>query len=836
VSITSDERAWALSEELTMATTGQDLRYAIRRMKETPGFTVAAIATLALGLGVNSAVLSMAEAIFVRPLPLPDASRLVLVDQTVPNRPPDYAFPLTYPDYLYYRDHTRAFSTLAAHYPTSPMHVSTAEGGFSVTGSVVTANYFRVLGVQPGIGRFFTEEEDRVPGRNPVAVLSDDLWRSRFGGDRQILGATVRINGTDFTVVGIAAERFRGILRGTDPVDVWIPTAMFRVGYRYCNGLARGCRVVNLVGRLADDTTIRDAQAQMTLLARQLETAFPDTNRGFGVVVRPARGIRIDEQTGSQPIVAMMAAAGALVLLVASANVAGLLLARGLRRRKEIAIRLALGASRSRLVRQLLVESMLLAGAGGLAGLIVAVWSTDVARGFFAGSAQSGANYFDLSLDLRVVAAGFAVALATGLLTGLAPALHATRTGALPALKDDTAGSGSSRTRVREGLIVVQVAVTVLLLAASGLVVRSFLSLHRGPGFDPDAIVVLRLRPSLVGYTAERAWAFQREVIRGLEAIPGVVVASPANNPPLPGWGMRSATMQIAADASDPAGAFQVATTNVGPRYFQTLGVRLTEGREFDDRDRADGVPVAIVNDAVERHFWPDGRATGSLVTIGGRRVEIIGVVKNYQFLSAFQQPQPIVYFDFWQQDTTDNWSHDSRTHVRVAGDAAAMLPSIRRTIAAIDPDVPVSDAATLGARLDSFFAGVRAARAFLVVFGGLALVLSTIGLYAALAFAVGQRTREIAIRMALGAERIHVGRLVLERGAAIVLLGVIVGLIAAALVGPFLAHLLYGVSPRDPLTLVAGPSILAMVALVAIWLPARRAMAMDPMVALRSE
>ena len=809
-----------------MTATGQDLRYAIRRMKDAPGFTVAVIATLALGLGVNSAVLSLVHTIFLKPLPVPEASRLVLVDQTIPKRPPIYSFSLSYPDYLYYRDHARTFTGLAAHYATSPMHVSMPEGGYGVLGSVVTANYFSVLRLQPALGRFFTEDEDRAPGSTPVAILSHDLWRSRYGADTQILNAVVRINGANFTVVGIAPENFRGILR-QDPVDVWISTAMFKVGYRYCDGFARDCRILNLVGRLADGRTMKDTQTEMSLLARQLETTFPETNKGRAVVVRPARGIRMNEQTENRPIVALIAAAAALVLLVASANVAGLFLARGLRRRKEIAVRLALGASRARLIYQLLIESTLLALAGGSAGLIVAVWSTDVMRGFFR---------VDLSLDPGVIAAGLVVALVTGLATGIAPAFQATRTGALPALKDETAGAGTSRTRLREGLIVVQVAVCVLLLAVSGLVVRSFLMVHRGPGFDPDAIVILRLRPSLVGYSAERAWAFQREVIRRLEAIPGVIAASPAGAPPLPRWITSETPIQLAGAPRDPAGEFRAGTTHVGPRYFKTLGVPLVEGREFDDRDRTGGPRVAIVNETLARHFWPEGRAAGSFLTIGEMRVEIVGVVKNFQYISAFQQPEPIAYLAFWQQDTANNWSHDSRTHVRVAGDAAAMLPQIHRTIAAVDADVPVSEAQPLGARLDAAFSDVRAARAFLVTFGTLALVLSTIGLYAALAFAVGQRTREIAIRMALGAARIDVGRLVLQRGAVIVLLGVIIGCVASAMAGPLLAHLLYGVSPRDPLTLLGGPSILALVALLAMWLPALRAMRMDPMVALRSE
>ncbi len=401
-----------------------------------------------------------------------------------------------------------------------------------------------------------------------------------------------------------------------------------------------------------------------------------------------------------------------------------------------------------------------------------------------------------------MVVAGFGIALVTGLATGIAPALQATRTGALPALKDESAGAGTRRTRLREGLIVVQVAVSVLLLAASGLVVRSFLMVHRGPGFDPDAIAMLRLRPSLVGYSAERAWAFQREVIRRLESIPGVIAASPANIPPLPGvdWPptSRFSSRGIRAIRRD---AFRAATTPVGPRYFKTLGVPLVEGREFDDRDRIGGPRVAIVNETLARHFWPEGRAVGQLRdnrrdARGDRR----GREESPVHQRSFSRPSRWPISTFWQQDTTENWTHDSRTHVRVAGDAAAMLPQIQRAIAAVDADVPVSEVQSLGARLDAAFSDVRAARAFLVIFGTLTLVLSAIGLYAALAFAVGQRTREIAIRMALGAARFDVGRLVLQRGAAIVLVGVSIGLVAAALAGPLLAHLLYGVSPRDPL------------------------------------
>jgi predicted permease len=813
----------------------QDVRIAVRRMRRTPGFTVAAVATLALGLGVTSAVMSLAYALFLRPLPVDGASRVVYVDQTRVDRPATSGFGFSYPDYVYFRDHARAFESLAAHYSTSPMSVVTPTGPVSVMGAVVTANYFSLLRLEPAAGRFFSAEEDRVPGRDPVAILGHDLWRTRFAEDPGVLGATVRINGTDFTVIGIAPEHFRGLLSGLEPNAVWIPTAMFRVGYRYCDGLSRACAMVNVIGRLAGESSIDEAQGELTGLTRQLERTYPESFAGRGVWVRPARGIRILEQARNVPILALLAGAAGLVLLIVSANVAGLLLARGLRRQKEIAVRLAIGASRGRLIRLLLVESVLLSAAGGVAGLQVAVWAIELLRAYF-GVGAGGALNLDMSLDAVVVTIGFGLALLAGVVTGIAPALQSTRPDLTRAMKDGTSGAGRSRSIVREGLIVVQVALSVLLLGAGGLLVRSFFALHRGPGFDPDRVVLVRLRPSLVDYTNDRAWAYQREVIERLESLPGVVAASPAAVPPLPGWSRPATRLRLPGESSASSERYEVATTLVGPRYFRTLGVDVVEGREFDTRDRPAGPRVALVNETLARHVWPNGSAVGRVMILGTQRVEIVGVVKDLQWLNALEQPDPVAYLHYWQQDRSNSWSQDSRTHIGVAGDAAAMLPAIQRAIAEVDPDVPIADARPLSASLDSHFAAVRAARTMLMTFGALALGLSMIGLYAALAFAVGERTREIAVRMALGASRADVAGLVFRHGMAIVLLGIAAGLAACVIAGPFLAHLLYGVSPRDPLAIAAGPALLIVVAALAVSLPARRAMRQDPIAALRAE
>jgi putative ABC transport system permease protein len=815
-----------------------DVRIALRRIGQTPGFTVAAIATLALGLGLTSAIMSLAYALFLRPLPVDDAARIVFVEQTRVDQPGGWGY--SYPDYVYFREHSRSFSELAAHSSTAPpMIVATPGGSIGVSGAVVTANYFTLLRLTPRAGRFFSADEDRVPGRDAVAILSYEFWRTRFAEDPDVLGTTVRINGTPFTVIGIAPQHFHGIVAGLEPNAVWIPTAMYSAASPYCDApLSRACGGVGVIGRLAEDSSMDQARAEAAGLMRRLKEAYPEASVGNGVLIRRVRGIRLLEQAANGPVVALLAVAAGLVLLVASANVTGLLLARGLRRRKEIAVRLAIGASRGRLIRLLLVESVMLAAAGGVAGLQFSVWSTDVLRAYFPN--------VDLSLDPQIALIGFGVALFTGVATGIAPALQSTRADMALAMKDTSSAAGRPRSIVREGLIVGQVALSVLLLGAGGLLVRSFVMLHRGPGFDPDRVAIVRLRPSLAGFTNERAWAYQREVVERLEAIPGVRAASLASAPA--SWRVPPVTpTQLPGPAAprprgegggspDPAHAYQVGTAVVGSRYFKTLGVGVIEGREFDDRDTLDSPRVAVVNETLARHFWPSGGAVGSVMMAGPHRVEVVGVVKDLQWTSALQQADPVAYLNFWQQDRENRVAQDSRTHIRVAGDAAALLPGILRSIASIDPDVPISEAGSLGARLDDQFKDVRAARTMLVTLGALTLALSMIGLYAALAFAVGERTREIAIRLALGASRADVGGLVFRRGMAIVSLGIIAGVAACVLAGPFLAHLLYGVAPRDPLAITAGPVVLIVVAALAISLPARRAMKQSPMIALRAE
>jgi putative ABC transport system permease protein len=608
------------------------------------------------------------------------------------------------------------------------------------------------------------------------------------------------------------------------------------VGYRYCDVSERDCTIVALIGRLKPGRTPQDAQQELNVLARQLEASYPDTNQGVGVVVLPARGAHPGEreENGRTPV--LLAAAVGLVLLIACANVAGLLLARTLSRRKEIAVRLALGAGRRRLVRQLLTESLLLSLAGGGAGLMVAFWVKDLLLTYYTVNSEGQRAYFNLDLDLPVLACTLAVSLVTSVVFGLAPAIRASCPDVVPALKDDS-WSGPRRSRVRDGLVVAQIAVSLVLLIGAGLLIRSVAGVYRGPGFDSGHVVLLRLRPSLVAQSPEKAKSFQQEVIRRVKALPGIVEASPAFFPPLPGWDGNDIPVWLPGQAP-PASrdGYRAAYNFVGPGYFATLGVTLLDGRDFTAADRKGTPAVVIINETLAHHFWPGASAIGRTLVMGEQPCEIIGVVKTVQYRSAADQPRPFVYADFWQYSSIDTEAVDSRTHVRVVGDAAAMLPLIRREIAAVDPDVPISEDRPLTEWLDYTFRPVRAAGTLLGCFSALALLLSAIGLYAVLSSSVSQQTREIAIRMALGAERSDVARLVMRRGASLALVGVASGLVAGLASGTLVRSLLYGVGQTDAVAVSTAAAVLLAAALLACYLPARRAMRVDPMVVLRGE
>jgi len=533
----------------------------------------------------------------------------------------------------------------------------------------------------------------------------------------------------------------------------------------------------------------------------------------------------------------LLAIAVGLVLLITCANIAGLLLARSLKRRREIAIRLALGAGRWRLTRQLLTESLLLSAAGGVLGLIVAAWAKDLLLAFYTVNDEGQRSFFSLDPDMTVLVFTCGTAGMAAVVFGLVPALQASRPDVLPALKDESA-SGAPHSRLRDALVVGQVALSLVLLVSAGLLIRSLASVYGGPGFDPRPIVLLRLSPSLIAQTPAQAKAYQQEVIRRLTSMPGVVSASPAFYPPLPGWDNNQMPVWLPGEAApvDRRSGFQAAYNIVGPRYFETLGVPLVEGRDFNTGDRVGALDVAVVNETLARHFWPRENAVGRALVANGRTYQVVGVVRTRQYHNASEAPLPFVYVNFWQRASIDREPTDSRTHVRVAGDPRAMLGRIRQVIAGVDADVPISEDRPLTEWLDYTFLPVRAAGAFLTCLAGLALFLSAIGIYGVLASAVSQQTREIAIRMALGAERADVAKMVVRQGAVLALTGTAIGLAAALAAARLLTTFLYGVSERDLITTLGMPAVVMGVALAASYLPARRAMRVDPMTALRYE
>ena len=811
---------------------GRDLRYAARALKKRPAFTAIASLTLALGIGCTASIASLVYALFQAGLPFPGADRLVHLYQVQPGQ--DEYTQVSYVDYRYYREHARSFVSLAAHY-TAPLHFVNGNESAAIMGSVASPNYFETLGLQPARGRFFNQAEAELPGRDPVVVLGYQFWQAHFGGSPDVLGRVIRLNGAPFTIVGIAPPGLVGVAFGKNQVSLWIPAGMFRVGYKYCDGLAPGCNLVNLIGRLAPGVGVGQAQSELTTLARQLETANPQTNEGRGVLVLPARGGDPNRRSDNAQILTLLGGAVSLVLLIICANLAGLLLARNLARAREIALRLSLGASRARVVRELLAESLLLALVGGALGIGVAALCNRLILGFYQFSYSGFAMFFELGLDSTVLGVTLAVTLATVLAFGLVPALRASRTDLLTTMKDEGQSPGAGRSRLRDALVVTQFALSLVLVVDASLLIRSLRHITQGEQFDATRVATVRLRPTMVAYDSARARAFQVEVHRRLEATPGIIAASPARTPAI--WVSITAKVWLPGDPpADPDRATRIAFNRVGPRFFEILGVHPTAGREFDARDGAGAPPVVIVNQAMAERLWPGGNAIGQRVVVDSVSSEVVGVVPDLQYRSAGESAVPFVYQSYWQGDPRDSWSTESVTHILVTGNPRAMLPEIRRVIASVDPDVPVSEDRALVDRLLLEYQPVRFAGTLLVWFGALAMFLSAFGLFGVLAFRVAERTREIGVRMALGAGPGQVARMVLRRGVVLAVTGVAMGVVGALASVRLLRSLLYGVPLGDPLAFAAASGLLLVIALAASYLPARRATRLDPLLALRHD
>ena len=798
----------------------QDLRFALRTLAKSPLFATVAVVSLAIGIGANTAVYSLAQVLFLRaPTGVGRAEELVAFHQVEPRPSGDWWEFSSYPDYAHYRDHNSVFSGLASHFEFTGID---SAGAAEIAGSVVSASYFSVLGLKPQIGRFFESEEDEVPDRNFVVVLSHRFWQRRFGGDPKCVGRSFKLNGVPLTIVGIAPPHFQGAVVGASD-DVWIPNMIARVAFRQMNILSRGASgdqsPLRLVGRLWRGQTIDSARADLTVLVRQLHAADPRLHPWSEVALYPLSGVHPERRREHVRLALVLSATTLGLMLIACTNLAGLLLARGLARGQEIATRVALGAGKRQVIRQLLTESLVLALLGGLAGVLAA-------SGFAALLESQYPLELHLRLDRSALVFNVLLALATALAFGLIPALRTARFGDAPMLRV-AAQAPVSRSWLRSGFVVFQIAGSVVLLVGAGLLVQSRETLVRKPGFDPTNVLYLQMKPHLSGYDANREKAYLGEVQRRLQSLPGVRSVAFAFRPPLRGQELPDVPVSLPADSGRPARyVLKVKQNVVTPAYFEALAIPLIRGAGFEASDLESGRAV-VVNEVLANQLWPGVDAIGRTLVIDGRSHEVVGVARYDAFRRSREAPRPFLF----RSGLAGN-----RMMVRVDREPRQMLPLLRREVRAVDPEVAIAAERVFADMLRDSFGPVTLAMGVLSCASGLALFLSAMGLYGVLAVAIAQRRREIAIRMALGATASGVVARVVQDGARLTLTGLALGMAWTIAATGGLSDYLYGVTRNDPLTLGLVAVVLTFAGLLACFIPARRAAKVDPVQALRCE
>ena len=794
-----------------------------------PGFTAVAIITLALGIGVNTSIFTLFYSLALRPLPVKDAGEIVNVYQTFEGqwsrRVEGNMALLSYPEYLSYRDKTQAFSGLIA-YADTPLTLSGDEGE-KVHGLLVSDNYFSVLGAQTLFGRSLMPGECQTTGQCPLAVVSYRFWQRRFGSEPGLVGKTLTLNRQRFTVVGITAPDFRGT-EMTLP-DVWIPLLM-QPAVKPGNDLVvlPDCSWLNVVGRLQKGVSLGQAQAELALLATQADREY--TNRKTTVDVVSGAYLNFPEaRSRGIPIVEIVMLAVGLVLLIACANVSNLLLARAATRKKEIAVRLALGASRSRLIRQLLTESLLLAVCGGAAGLLVAYWLPPILLSVVP---ETGADV-NFSPNLTVLAYAFVISMITGVIFGLAPALQATKLNLTSALQGTAVSPRFSSSRLRSTLVITQVAVSLVLLISAGLLLRSLQRAQSTDrGFDPVQVLALSLDTTAQGYDSPRTGELYGQLTERLAAMPGVKSVGLASA--IPFAGTQFTAIEIEDPGTKLAGrSFQVNVNVVSPSYFQTLGIPLLRGRQFSGQEVTGSQSVAVVSKAMTDRFWPNQDPIGKHFKDSSSSYEIIGVARDISSIDPAEHDGPLVYLPAQIERQIDRGG--LTVLLKAGGNPLVLAGTARDVVRSLDKNLVVS-VKQLGENLDS---KLQPARTGAIVSGALsllALLLAATGIYGVMAYFVTERTREIGIRVALGAQTSDVLKLVVRNGMRLALMGVVIGLTGSFALTRLMSSFLMGVAPTDALTFAVVSLGLIAVALVACYIPARRAMRVDPVVALRYE
>ncbi len=813
-----------------MSTLLQDLRYARRILVKSPLFTTIVVLTLALGIGLNTAVFSAIDTLLLKPLPGVRAPNdLVQVYRTWPGNLQFGSNSIPYYESL--RDHADGTFSGTAAWAFVAANLSSRGRAQQVFGLAVSANYFSVLGVNPLRGRTFVPDEAVGLGAHPVAVLSYAGWQTLFGGDSGVIGRKVLLDGRDYQIVGITPKGFNGIISIVAP-SVFLPLTQINELRPGDGNLyeQRGSNFLNVVARLAPGVTAGQASQRMNVLARSLVAQFPTDYKGSGIrlVPQPDAGIHPTFRNAEVGLSAIVMAVVAVLLLIACVNVANLFLARARDRARELAIRLSLGARRAALIPQLLIESLVFAFVSGVAGLAVAWWAIGLANRV---RLPMDIDFRpDLSVSPAVLVFTLGVTVATAFLFGLAPALQATRPSMIPALKGEAA-AGESRSRVTRGLVVAQMALSIVLLVCAGLFLRNLQAATTlDKGFDADHAVVASVDPGLEGYTRARAQQFYDRLTERLTADPAVTAVGLAGWLPL---GLNESDSWVRIPGYTPAKNenMSVQYDIVTPGYFKAMGIRVLEGRAFTPQDDSAAASAIVVNQEFAKHFWPGQDALGRTVHVHGRDCTVVGVVPTGKYQRLGEPPTAFMYLPQAQ-----DWTFGMTVVIRTKGDPMAVVPNLRSAVAALDPNMPLADVRSLDAHLGIALLPARLTGWVLGIFGLLGLVLASIGIYGVMAYSVAQRTREIGIRMAIGAAGGAVVALLMRQGMALVVAGAAIGLAAAVAIAQVIRGQLYGGSGLDPLTFVVVPIVLVAVAMGAIWIPAKRAASLDPVRALRQD
>ncbi len=815
-----------------MQTLLQDIRYGLRMLAKNPGFTAVAVITLGLGIGANTAIFSVVNSVLLRPLPFKSPGRLVRVGETDLHDAPSIG-EVSYPNFLDWRAQTHVFESMAA-FHSSSFTLARATEPVLVGGAVVSADLFSLLGVAPILGRNFLSEEDAPAGggRGRPVILSYDSWQSYFSLDPGTVGRSIDLDGKSFTIVGVMPKGFQYPIQA-DPVELWVTFAVDAetTDDKPPATAERSTRYLGVIARLRSNVTLTEARADMATVARYLEQAYPGPNSSTGAWLIPELQAVVGDRRST---LLVLFGTVAFVLLIACANVANLLLVRAAARQKEIAVRAALGASRRRIMGQVLTETVLLSALGGSLGVALAVWATEALIKL---SPHSVPRVVQASVDLPVLTFALVVTLLTGLLFGLAPALQLSRTQITDSLKEGGTLAGTHRSRVRGALVVLEAALAFVLLAGAGLMVQTLLHLSKvDPGFDSHNVLTFGFDLPRARYSVGQRIEFYRQLLPRIQALPGVSTVAGVEPLPLSNDNM-ACSFEIQGRPTPKGDYFNTDFIAITPDYFRTMRIPLLSGRGFTARDELTSPPVAIVNETLARHFFPNDQPLGKrirpAISNGYKEAplrEIVGVVAGVKARGLTQPSEPQVYVPQAQSPMV------MKVVVRTMMDPRGVTDAVRRQVAALDRELPLYNVMTLDRYLAIGVVEPRFNTLLLGLFAGLAVVLAAVGLYGVISYSAVQRSHEIGVRMALGAQRLDVLRLVIGQGLTLALAGVAIGLVGALALTRVLSSSLYGVRATDPTTLIVVALVLSGVAIAASYIPARRATKVDPMLALRYE